>query len=245
MTEDLPTMYTVGVLGGLGPEATLDFFAKVLAKTPAHSDQEHLHLLIDNNPQVPNRNDAIARQGESPGPILARMAAGLERAGADFVVMACNAAHAFQADIEAALYVPFISIIEETTAATLETKARRVGVLAADACRQAGLYQDSFASHEVETLWLSASDQAEFMALLYRIKAGERNAMLSSAMQRLAQSLCTAGAEVIVAGCTEVPLVLSGDALPCLLISSTDVLAEATVAYARKQRPLPKLDLQV
>ncbi|MEJ2289679.1 MAG: aspartate/glutamate racemase family protein, partial [Deinococcales bacterium] len=82
---------TVGVLGGLGPEATLDFFAKVLARTPARTDQDHLHLLIDNDPGVPNRNDAVAGRGPSPGPRLATMARRLEAAGADFLVMVCNA----------------------------------------------------------------------------------------------------------------------------------------------------------
>jgi aspartate racemase len=76
MTRDL----TIGVLGGLGPEATLGFLAKVLALTPAASDQEHLHLIIDNNPQVPNRNLAIAGEGPSAGPALAAMARRLERA---------------------------------------------------------------------------------------------------------------------------------------------------------------------
>ena len=74
---------TVGVIGGLGPEATLDFYAKVIALTPAKRDQEHLHLIIDSNPQVPNRNEAVAGTGPSPGPLLAHMAVGLERAGAD------------------------------------------------------------------------------------------------------------------------------------------------------------------
>jgi aspartate racemase len=105
------TMKCVGVLGGLGPAATADFFSKVVMATPAAADQDHLHVIIDNNPKVPNRNEAVAGTGVSPAPVLAEMASRLETAGADFLVMVCNAAHAFQDAITDAVRVPFVSII--------------------------------------------------------------------------------------------------------------------------------------
>src|SRR5262245_16312339 len=100
---------TIGVIGGMGPAATADLFAKLLAATPAERDQDHLRVLIDNNPHLPDRNAAIAGRGPSPGPHLAESARGLERAGADFLIMACNTAHAFVADIEAAISIPLLS----------------------------------------------------------------------------------------------------------------------------------------
>lgn len=232
---------TVGVLGGLGPEATLDFFSKVLQRTPANNDQEHLRLIIDNNPKVPNRNEAIAGRGPSPGPALAAMARGLEQAGADFLVMVCNAAHAYQHDIQAAVSVPFVSIIEETVRVTLERqpKVRRVGVLAADACLEAYLYQEAFAREGVEVLHPRREPQANFMQLLYRIKSGDKREEIRSCMRDLALNLIREGAEVMVAGCTEVPLVLHEGLLPCSLVSSTDVLVDATIRYARAERVLP------
>lgn len=231
----------VGVLGGMGPEATLDFFAKLLAKTGAKSDQDHLHLLIDNNPKVPNRHLAIAGEGPSPGPVLAAMAARLEQAGADFLVMPCNTAHAFQVDIEAAVHIPFVSIVDETVRATLERApgATSVGVLAAEGCLAAQLYQRAFAAHGAEVLAPQGEQLDTLMALIYRIKAGDRGADVHDAVFELAMELCSGGAEVIVAGCTEVPLVLQDEALPCPLVSSTDALVEATLAYAKLRRPLP------
>lgn len=229
-----PKPSVVGVLGGLGPEATLDFYAKVLSLTPAERDQDHLHLIIDSNPNVPNRNDAVAGTGPSPGPVLAAMAAGLERAGADFLVMACNAAHAFQGEIEAAVTIPFVSIIEETCVATLRAVPglRVVGVLGSSGCLDAGLYQDAFAARGVTTLVPQGADRDAFMRSLYRIKAGDKGAKVQQAVRALTTSLIAAGAEAIVAGCTEVPLVLRQDRLPCPLVNSTDVLAERTVFYA-------------
>ena len=224
----------VGVLGGLGPEATLDFYAKVLELTPAQRDQEHLHLLIDSNPGVPNRNDAVAGTGPSPGPALAAMAARLECAGADFLVMVCNAAHAFQAEIRAAVSVPFISLIEETCAATLQAVPglTTVGVLGSSGCLDAGLYQTAFAERGVTPLVLEGGERDIFMRLLYRIKAGDKSSEVCRVMCALTDSLVARGAQAIVAGCTEVPLVLTADALPCPLVNSTDVLAQRTVFYA-------------
>ena len=142
-------------MGGLGPEATLDFFAKVLAKTRADTDQEGLRLLIDNNPTVPNRNEGVAGTGPSPAPALTEMAQGLERAGADFLVMVCNAAHAFQRAITDAVNIPFVSIIEETVRATVQSVlpgVKTVGVLGSSGCLDAGLYQNAFAAHDVGVL---------------------------------------------------------------------------------------------
>lgn len=225
---------TVGVLGGLGPEATLDFYAKVLTLTPAQRDQDHLHLIIDSNPMVPNRNEAVAGTGPSPGPLLSEMAAGLEKAGADFLVMVCNAAHAYRQDIEAGVSIPFVSLIEETCEATLRRvpDLKKVGVLGSSGCLDAGLYQDAFAARGVTALVLEGTDRELFMKLLYRIKAGDKGNEVRKTMHSLAETLIAEGAQAVVAGCTEVPLVLSDDALPCPLIDSTAVLAERTVFYA-------------
>ncbi len=235
------TSKTVGVLGGLGPAATLDFYAKVIALTPAARDQDHLHLIIDSNPAVPNRNEAVAGTGPSPGPALVAMAERLERAGADFLVMVCNAAHAYQGDIEAAVSVPFVSIIKETCDAAVRKVPglKKVGVLGSSGCLDAGLYQTAFAERGVRAIVPEGADREIFMTLLYRIKAGDKGADVQDTMRALAESLIGEGAQAIVAGCTEVPLVLSRDSLPCPLINSTDVLAERTVYYALNGLPTP------
>lgn len=237
---------TVGVLGGLGPEATLDFFAKVLRRTPAANDQEHLHLIIDNDPGVPDRNDAVAGRGPSPAPRLAAMARRLEGAGADFLVMVCNAAHAFQDAIVEAVAIPFVSIIDETVEATLARvpETRCVGVLAAEGALDAGLYQRAFRTRGVTALVPEGDDRVRFMDLMYAIKRGDKGAEVARGMLDLARALREAGAEALVAGCTEVPLVLTQDALDDAalelpLVASTDALVEATVAIALGERPLP------
>ncbi len=231
----------VGVLGGMGPAATLDLVAKVLEASGARSDQEHLHILIDCNPKVPNRNEAVAGTGPSPAPALAAMARRLETAGADFLVMACNTAHAFEEAIRAAVGIPFVSILEETVAVVegLVPPGTRCGVLAAGGCREARLYERALEAVGRTPVVLEEAGQARFMDLLYRIKAGEQDAPVRAAMAGLARELVEAGAGLVIAGCTEVPLVLAAADLAVPLVDSSRALARATVAYARRTRPLP------
>ena len=223
---------TIGVIGGMGPAATLDFFAKLIAATPAARDQDHLRVLIDSNPRVPDRNAAIAGRGPSPGPALAASARALERSGADALVIACNTAHAFQADIEAAVSIPLLSMIDATVDAALAMHPARVGVLAAEGCRRAGLYQRAFAARNVEALLLADGAQQDFMDLIYRVKAGDVGQDVRRRMEGLAISLNASGAQSVVAACTEVPLVLGGEVLAVPLINSTDALVARVVRFA-------------
>jgi aspartate racemase len=231
----------VGVIGGLGPDATMDFFGKVLHHSKAVKDQDHIHLIIENNPKTPNRNDAIAGRGPSPGPALADMARALERAGADFVVMACNTAHAYENDIRAALTKPFISLIDEVVdeVRRLHPTAQRVGVLATQGSRDAKIFTSAFARHGIDVVQLDELSQDRFMALLYRIKAGVRSRDVREGMQQLGEELVAMGADILIAGCTEVPLVLQQGDNSKMMIDSTDVLAKRCVMYARRIEPLP------
>ncbi|MDH3690862.1 MAG: amino acid racemase [Gammaproteobacteria bacterium] len=240
--EGLPQDKTIGVLGGLGPEATLDFFAKLLAHTKASTDQEHIRVLIDNNPKVPNRNLAIMGRGPSPGPILAHMASDLERSGADFIVMACHTAHHYEKEIRAALTIPFVSMVTETCDELAREcpGARSVGVLAVDGCRHSRLYDNALAQSGYRVLALDEGDQKEFMSLVYAIKQGDKSERVTRSMRELGEHLANEGAELVIAACTEVPLVVGENDLPCTLIDSTDVLARRCVDYARGEAELPR-----
>lgn len=230
-----------GVMGGLGPEATVDFMARVLALTPAGRDQDHIHLIVDQNPGVPNRQEAILRGAQDPSPALKAMAARLESAGADFVVMPCNAAHAFQPAIEEALTIPFVSIVDVTVDGVRAQADGPVGLMATPAGIEAGTYQQAMRAIDGEPLLVFDDDQREaFMALVYAIKAGERGDAIAAGMKSLADALIERGAGVLIAGCTEIPLVLGPDDVDVPLVVSTDELARRTIQLARGERALPK-----
>ncbi|CAB3750348.1 aspartate/glutamate racemase family protein [Paraburkholderia solisilvae] len=240
-----PATLVIGVLGGMGPQATADFLAKLTAATPAECEQDHLRVHIDSNPKVPDRSTALTRGGESPGPVLAAMAAGLERAGADFLVMPCNTAHAYEAEIRAAVGVPFVSMIDETCAACELTfpDAQRFGLLATSGCVEARLYQSAFARAGRATIVLAPADQERLTALLYRIKLGDRSHTVHDAMRAFGETLIDAGADAVVAACSEVPLVLGDGELSRPLLDATLQLARRCVRYAYGCEPLPAVCL--
>lgn len=235
MTSAAAARKIAGIMGGMGPEATVDFMARVLAATPATTDQEHIHMLVDHNPGVPNRNAAIAGSGPDAGPALAMMAQRLERAGADFLVMVCNTAHAYSAVIQASVDIPFVSIVDVVMDTVSTQPAQHIGIMAAQGCLQAGLYQQAVRAAGKEPLVWSAPEQARFMAALYRIKAGERGPELRSELQSLAASLEFAGADLLLAACTEIPLLLGPGDTGAALLSATDLLVARTVALATGQ----------
>lgn len=226
---------TVGVLGGMGSAATLDFFARVLAESKAGRDQEHIRLIIDCNPAVPDRNAAVAGTGPSPAPVLQEMARGLARAGAEILVMPCNAAHAFLADVRAATDLPVISIIDVTVEALRRglPQLRSAGILASTGYLDAGLYQTALAQIGVEAVVPTGDARDRFMNALYRIKSGDAGSSTKYEMITIADALIAQGAQAIIAGCTEVPLVLAARDVGAPFLNSTDCLVQATIAAAR------------
>lgn len=226
---------TVGIIGGMGPAATADLIAKITAATPASRDQDHLRLLVDSNPAIPDRNLAVAGRGPSPVPAIVTSARLLERAGAELLVIACNTAHAWVEEIRSAVTVPILSMIDVTVDGVLAAgPPQRVGVMATTACLAAELYQSRFASAGVQTITLDAEKQRLLMATIDEIKASGVTPEARSRMAELAAELAGAGADVIVAGCTEIPLALtSNEQTPASIVSSTDELARATVRAAR------------
>ncbi len=237
MNRPSSTVLTAGVLGGMGPDATVGFMARLLELTPADTDQDHIPLLVDQNPRVPSRHEAIVNGGPSPAPTLVAMAQRLQQAGADFLVMPCNTVFAFADAVREAVDIPLISIVEATLDQCRDHAA--VGLMATQACLHAGVYQRACAALD-RALSLPTDDEIEtFMTLLAAIKRGDKGQDVSERMAGLANALADRGATAVIMGCTEIPLVLNQDQVTVPLVSSTDALARETVAIARGDRPLP------
>ncbi|MFC5373096.1 aspartate/glutamate racemase family protein [Brevundimonas faecalis] len=213
----------LGVLGGMGPAATLAFLERLQALTPAATDQDHIHVIADINAKIPNRHE----QPEAAGRTLGEMAARLRQAGAQVLAMPCNTAHAHAGAVRAA-GLPFIDMPVETARAATATGARRIGVLATPGGE--ALYVQALAAEGAEAVRLSEADRARFMAVVFGVKGGDTGPEQKAAMRDLAAALVAAGAEGVIAGCTEVPLLLTAEAVAVPLTDSTEVLARACVA---------------
>jgi aspartate racemase len=230
-----------GVMGGMGPDATVDFMAKVIALTDSARDQDHVHLIVDQDPTIPNRQAAIASGNDDVSERLTAMAQRLERAGADFLVMVCNTAHVFTDGVRAATAIPFISIIDETIA-EIDRRApgaKSVGIMATDGCLATRIYQDAVEASGRKAIEPDRQLTDELMRLIGAIKAGNQGADITAGIEAVARTLVDQGADVIVGGCTEIPIVFEGAGFKVPVISSTNVLAARTLALARGSEPLP------
>ena len=240
MDDDAPdsdhdNSLVLGLLGGMGPAATLDFLAKLQAFTPAQTDQDHIRVLVDINPKVPDRNVS----GAGAGPVLAEMAGALAGAGADVLAIACNTAHAHADLIQRACGLPLIDMIETGASAARECGARRVGVLGTKGALR--LYREYLAAQAMGMIVLDPERQLAFMETVYKIKAGERGHGVKQEMIGYADDLIGMGAEAIIAGCTEAPLVLTSGDVRATLIDPGELLARRCVAVCLGLEPIPAL----
>jgi aspartate racemase len=225
----------IGVLGGLGPWATLDLFEKILRLTPAHRDQDHLRVIIDSNAKIPDRGPAILGGGADPTPALVATARNLERAGAEVLVIPCNTAHAFYDTVAASVHIPVLHIMEEVAAALRAAwpEVRRAGVLATKATVVARLYHRACAAVGVEVLTPDEPGQDAVTRTVYAVKANEAGPAETAAVAQVARDLVERGAGAVILGCTELPLVLRQADVPVPLIDSNLVLAQAAIRAAR------------
>ncbi len=192
---------TVGILGGMGPEATVDLMQRVIRLTPAADDADHVRMLVDNNPQVPSRIAALIEgKGASPAPALKAMAAGLVAQGADFLAMPCNTAHHYHGEVAADLPVPFLNMVElaADTLAAIEPAVKRVGLLASTALQKIELYEPALRSRQLQVLYPAAARQSRLMDLIRAVKSGGATSEQCQSFSAAARDLEAAGAEVLL-----------------------------------------------
>ncbi|HLW46469.1 MAG TPA: amino acid racemase [bacterium] len=222
---------TIGVIGGMGPLATADFYLRLVRATPAATDQEHLHVIIDSNTEIPDRTAAIEHRGPDPTPALVETARRLVAAGAEVLVMPCNSAHAFLDAIRRAVPVPVLDIMEEvaSAAAGLTPVPAAVGLLATSGTVRRRLYQAALARRGIEVRTPDAAGQRAVSGAIASVKAGETGPEVRGRALAAAEELVRAGAGAIVLGCTELPLVLASEDVRVPLLDGTEILARAAV----------------
>jgi aspartate racemase len=230
----------IGILGGMGPEATLDCFEKIIRNTPAGEDQDHLRVIIDSNPKVPDRTAAILGKGASPLPLLVQECKTLQQAGADFIIMPCVSAHFYQEEIRQQITIPFISIFD-VVAETLShnhPEIKVVGLLGTTGTIHSGLFQKRLGEEGIKTIVCEDKIQERVMAAIYDIKSTQASRPRKAITNDLivaSQSLIFRGAQGIVAGCTEVPLALNQGDLPVPYFDALLLLARAAIRLAGKE----------
>ena len=228
---------TVGILGGMGPEATVYFFNLIVKGTAAGRDQDHIPIIIYNLPQVPERTAAILGKGPSPVSLLKEGVRRLVRAGADFIVIPCITAHAFLADIRKDARIPILSLLDEAVSFSRKQipGLKRAGLLASSGTLRSGLFQKAFATAGVEIITSTDKEQAKVMEAIFGkagIKAGFSRGHPRRLIVNAARRLVRRGAQAIIAGCTEIPLVLRDEDISVPLIEPLRIGTRATILKA-------------
>ena len=228
---------TIGILGGMGPEATLDCYSRIISSTPAKTDQEHLRVIIDSNPKVPDRTAAIIAEGESPVPILVAGCRALPKAGAEFIIIPCVSAHFFLDEIQKKIDLPILSIFDVVTEAIIRDhpQIKTVGLMGTTGTINGGLFQKRLAVEGIQTIVADESHQSNVMAAVYDIKnfrPARSRSQITSDLVAAADSLISKGARGIIAGCTEIPLALKQEHLSVPYFDALTILARAAIVKA-------------
>lgn len=213
----------LGVLGGMGPLATTTFMEKVIETTPAHVDQEHVRMVVFNDPTIPDRSAAIIDGAESPVPSLRETAHELERAGVDVIAVPCNSFHYFYDDVASAVDVPIIHMVRQTAARIDALGIAEAGLLGTEGTIRAGVYHDVLEERGIEVV--EPTDIGAVMDAIHRVKAGETDAAQET-LEAAYETLHADGVEVVIAGCTEIPIALPHRPA---LVDPMDVLAHVSV----------------
>ncbi len=224
----------IGILGGMGPEATLDLYRQIIKLTPAVKDQDHIPVLIYSNPKIPDRTMAIAENGESPLPYLIHAAMLLEQGGAGIIAMPCNTSHHFLPEIQEKVKISIINMIEETCR-TLHSRlpeTKIVGLLATIGTLRSRIYETYLSRAGVRVLTPDCVEQEKIQAAVSRVKAGIHDRSTSDVFESAGLKLMSSGAEAVILGCTEIPLVFDPESVDYPCLNSTLILAQAAVDWA-------------
>jgi len=228
---------TIGVLGGMGPDATAAFFSMLVRLDAAPTDQDHLHIIVDSNTSIPDRTAHLLGSGPDPLPEMLASARRLGAAGADVAGMPCMTAHAFLPLLRRHTTLRILSAFEETRAALdgFSRPIKRLGILGTIGTKRTRLFETAISDREI--LWPSEEIHREkVMEAIYGktgIKAGNCGREPHDLLMEAAASLIARGAEAIVGGCTEVPLVLSQRDFEIPFIDPMQYLARALIAAAK------------
>lgn len=220
----------IGILGGMGPEATADLFLKIIKAIKVQKDQDHFRVVIDSNPKIPDRTHAILYGGESPVKYMVDTGKNLEKMGAEILLMPCNTAHYFIEEVQNELSVPILNVLEESYRYVKKvfSDVKKIGLLATTGTIQTRLYEKYF--YDIEMIYPNETTQErKVMKAIYGengIKSGNTGKEVAELLISAANELIEQGADLIIAGCTEIPLALKQSHISTPLLDPMTIAAK-------------------
>ncbi len=229
-------MKVIGIIGGMGPLATIDLYRKIVDNTKAVKDQEHIHVIIDSYPQIEDRTEFILHGGKDPSDKLIESAKRLEAAGADALIMPCNTAHFFAPVIEKSVNIPLISIVKSTAEAVKikYPSAKNIGLIATTGTMYSKVYHNILKEYGYNMVEIDEETENNIMDCIYKgVKAGKTEDYVPL-FRKCVEKIVDNGADVLIAGCTEIPILTPYVNTTVPFIDATYQLALAAVEFAKK-----------
>ncbi|MGD1820874.1 MAG: aspartate/glutamate racemase family protein [Pleomorphochaeta sp.] len=223
---------TAGIIGGMGPQATVDLFQKIVSNTVSDSDNNHIHIIIDNNTDIPDRTKSILEKSDLPLKYLSESAKKLESIGADFLAMPCNTAHFFYDALKETVNIPIINMIEETAKYLQSRNEKRLLLLATTGTIKTNIYQQIFSNFDLEIIVPEETFQEEIMSAIYdSVKKGlpYKN---SEKFKTLLSKELNKNIDNVILGCTELPILFEENELHDKVVDPTLILAKAIIKKA-------------
>ena len=224
---------SIGILGGMGPLATMDLYKKIILSTRAESDNEHIRVYIDGNAAIPDRTAAILRGGPDPVPEMLSALRNLEQCGADCVIMPCNTAHYFLPRLRESTVLPILDMTEVTAAVcAARYPGKRACLLGTKGTLEARVYDGALERAGVAFMTPDESERDELMRLIYDVvKASRPLEPETESWHALLSDLAERGAEYFVLACTELPILADSLGHPGPFVDPTLELARAAIRF--------------
>ena len=225
----------LGILGGLGPMASVYFCEMLISHTRALRDCDHINFLLSSRADTPDRSSFILGQSsDDPPGAMIEEALRLERAGAEVIAIPCNTAHYFYDSICNEVGIPVLNIIRETAKYCKSSGVTKIAVLATEGTAASGAYQKFLDEYEIEVLPLTSDEQSMITHIIFdQIKSGAEPDLKS--FLRVSNSLIARGAQLIILGCTELSLIKKQNPLPEYFIDSLELLALSAIVECGKE----------
>ncbi len=229
MTEKI-----VGILGGMGPQATVDLMQRIIRLTKVLDDIDHIRCIVDNNPKIPSRIKAIIeKDGEDPGPCMADMAKRLETWGADFLAIACNTAHYYYEVISRAVDIPVINMIDSVLDHIKQNypDCSKIGILGSPAIRITKLYEKKFNLFDIKIIYPDHKYQEMLFNVIRDIKAGNTGSSVLESYTCICNHLKNKDIFYTIIACTELSVLNTKVSLKT--IDAAQILAQKIIDIAK------------
>lgn len=225
----------LGIIGGMGPLATVNLFEKIVFHTEANCDQDHIHILIDNNTSIPDRTSYLIGRGEDPRKYLIESAKRLEAMGADYLIMPCNTAHYFYEDIIEEISIPFLNMIEETAKLIKGEYSgiSKIGLLATEGTCKTGIYERIFNEYEIEIVKPTKTYQKYVTDFIYGIKE-DRDEINVEGLYKAVEDMKKKDVEIFILGCTELSVGYRMFEMEGNYVDPLEIIAIGAINFAGK-----------